>query len=152
MIYGAASTIRNIQNRSNGFTLIELLVTVSIIAILASIGFASYSSTSRRGRNTKRLHDLEQIRNAEEMFKSDSSPTRYSVNLAELQQRPDPSNPYMRDIPQDPRGSPPYLYNPIPVANPQRYCICTFLETPPTPPSSSCIYINALYNYCQSNP
>ena len=43
-----------------GFTLIELLVTFSIIAIIAGLGFASFSSYSRRQIVTQASYDVKQ--------------------------------------------------------------------------------------------
>lgn len=56
-----------------GFTLMELLITVSIIAILISIGIASYSTINKQSRDTKRKSDIEQIRSALEMYRADNS-------------------------------------------------------------------------------
>ncbi len=52
------------HSSKKGFTLIELLVTVSVIAILATIGMMAFSSTQRSARDAKRKGDLEDIKNA----------------------------------------------------------------------------------------
>ncbi len=54
-----------------GFTLLELLVSATLIAVLTTIGIVSYSSVNRRSRDVKRKSDIEQIRSALEMFRSD---------------------------------------------------------------------------------
>lgn len=41
-----------------GFTLLEMLVVIGIIAILVSMGFASYSTVQRKARDAKRQGDL----------------------------------------------------------------------------------------------
>ncbi len=46
-----------------GFTLIELLVVISIIGILASLTFVSYSGAQKQTRDTQRRSDLAQYRN-----------------------------------------------------------------------------------------
>lgn len=46
-----------------GFTLIELLVVISIIGILASLTFVSYSGAQKQTRDTERRSDLAQYRN-----------------------------------------------------------------------------------------
>lgn len=51
-----------------GFTLIELMVTIVIIAILASVGFATYSSAQKSGRISKRIQDLQAIQTAVEAY------------------------------------------------------------------------------------
>jgi prepilin-type N-terminal cleavage/methylation domain-containing protein len=54
-----------------GFTLIELLVVMGIIAALAMIGGAAYISAQKRGRNARRAADIQQIRSALEMARTD---------------------------------------------------------------------------------
>ena len=58
--------------KHKGFTLIEILVTVIIIAILTAIAVVSYVSINRRSRDVKRKSDLEQVRQALEMYRSDN--------------------------------------------------------------------------------
>lgn len=53
-----------------GFTLLEMLVVVGIIAILVSMGIASYSTAQRKARDAKRRSDLTAIRNAFEQYYS----------------------------------------------------------------------------------
>lgn len=53
-------------NNPQGFTLIELLVVISIIAILAVVGFVAYSGVSARGRDTKRIAEIDAIQKAME--------------------------------------------------------------------------------------
>ncbi len=72
-------TLRN----KKGFTLIELLVVVSIISLLASVVLASVNSARSKGRDARRLEDLQQIRNALELYANDhngSYPDLYSYN------------------------------------------------------------------------
>ncbi|OGV89936.1 hypothetical protein A2Z41_02795 [Microgenomates group bacterium RBG_19FT_COMBO_39_10] len=51
-----------------GFTLIELLVVISIIGILASLTFVSYSGAQKQTRDTQRRSDLAQYRNGLENY------------------------------------------------------------------------------------
>ncbi|HUV43040.1 MAG TPA: type II secretion system protein [Patescibacteria group bacterium] len=51
-----------------GFTLIELLVVISIIGILASLTFVSYSGAQKQTRDTQRRSDLSQYRNGLENY------------------------------------------------------------------------------------
>lgn len=53
-----------------GFTLIELLVVTSIIALLASIIFASFGGVRMRVRDDVRFHDFSQFRTALELHYS----------------------------------------------------------------------------------
>ena len=58
-------------HKRNGFSLIELMVSTTVIAILTVIGVVSYSSVNKRSRDVKRKSDIEQIRSALEMYRSD---------------------------------------------------------------------------------
>lgn len=56
----------------NGFTLVEVLVVAAIIAVLSTIGVASYQVVGRNGRDAKRKSDLASIQQALELYKSDN--------------------------------------------------------------------------------
>ena len=60
------------KKKINGFTLIELLVSMTIVAVLVGISLVSYQGARKSGRDGKRKADLEQIRSALEMCRSDS--------------------------------------------------------------------------------
>ncbi|MEK9180558.1 MAG: prepilin-type N-terminal cleavage/methylation domain-containing protein [Patescibacteria group bacterium] len=51
-----------------GFTLIEILIVVAIIAILASVVIIGLGSTSRAGRDARRIADLRQTQTALELY------------------------------------------------------------------------------------
>lgn len=57
--------------RSKGFTLIEILVAATILAVLAAAGFVSYTNSTRKARDSRRLNDIEQARQALEMYRAD---------------------------------------------------------------------------------
>jgi len=56
-----------------GFTLIELMVVVAIMAVLASVGFVSYGAVKKKGNDSKRKADLNNIMTTIEMLKNDSA-------------------------------------------------------------------------------
>lgn len=56
----------------NGFTLIELLVVATIIIVLTTIGLVSYRTVSRNSRNAKRKADIETVRQAAIMYRSET--------------------------------------------------------------------------------
>lgn len=54
------------------FTMIEILVVATIIGILAAISSTSYSQFSKQSRDARRKADIEQIRAAVEMYRSNN--------------------------------------------------------------------------------
>lgn len=67
---GKIKNYRTFFNRlkDKAFTLLELLVVIGIIAIIVSLGFASYSTTQKKVRDAKRKSDLKEIQNALEQY------------------------------------------------------------------------------------
>ena len=55
-----------------GFTMIELLVVATIIIILTTIGLASFQQASKNARNGKRKADIEAVRSALVLFRTDT--------------------------------------------------------------------------------
>lgn len=56
------------NNQKKGFTLIELLVVISIIGVLSTIVFSSFSQSREKARIAKRVADLKQVQNALEFY------------------------------------------------------------------------------------
>ena len=59
------------NKKQKGFTMVELLVVVTIIAVLTAVGAVSYGSTAKKSRDAKRTSDIEAIRTALELYRSD---------------------------------------------------------------------------------
>ncbi|GAB4219134.1 MAG: hypothetical protein Fur009_3730 [Candidatus Microgenomates bacterium] len=122
------------------FTLIEILVVATIIGLLASVVTVSYSQLSKESRNNRRKTDLEQIRSALEMYRSNND--QYPDNLSLL------TSPtvYLQTLPVDPKSSS-YVYYYSKISNVD-YILGAYLEGV----SSSCsITINCGVincNYC----
>ncbi|MEK7552576.1 MAG: prepilin-type N-terminal cleavage/methylation domain-containing protein [Patescibacteria group bacterium] len=53
-----------------GFTLIELLVVIAILSLLSSIVIAALAPARAKARDSKRVQDLIQLRNALELYKA----------------------------------------------------------------------------------
>ncbi len=52
------------------FTLVELIVVIVIIALLAAAGMASYDRVQKNARDSRRLSDMRDLRNALLLYKS----------------------------------------------------------------------------------
>lgn len=114
---------KNLLSAQSAFTLIEVLVAATIIALLSTIGLSGYQAISRSGRDALRKSDLEQIRSALEIYKSDNG--NYPTP-------PTACNPviptsYINPYPSDPK-SPTYKYCYIQPTGTLRYYICAHLE------------------------
>lgn len=122
-----------------GFTLIEILIAVAIIGILTAIGIVSYSSVNRRARDAKRTGDIEQIRSALEMYRSDNGfypPVNPTFDFAShlTDDAVFVLNKYIPAIPTDPQGATHnYYYEATDYDSISThyygYCVCSFLET-----------------------
>jgi general secretion pathway protein G len=148
---------------TKGFTLLELLVSATIIGVLTIIGVVSYGSVNKRSRDVKRKSDLEQIRSALEMYRSDNgfypAANGGSWGVASNLSSSLVTSNYTPSIPSDPQ-KPSYLYYYVAtnqnVANNNYYgyCLCGHIETQPVDPST-CTAIaipNQVCNYGLKNP
>ncbi|MBI2009965.1 MAG: type II secretion system protein [Candidatus Chisholmbacteria bacterium] len=107
-----------------GFTLIELLVTITIIGLLTSIGVFSYQSTNRKARDGKRIADLEQIRTALEIYRSDKREYPPDLDTLEVED-------YIQSLPEDPKPTDfgyEYVPDPANPTDPRTYELCAHLE------------------------
>ena len=57
--------------RQRGFTLVELLIVISIIGILAGFLFVNFANVRERGRDSRRKHDLAEIKTALRLYYND---------------------------------------------------------------------------------
>lgn len=60
------------SGRSRGFALIELLIVIFIIALLAALILAATHSARERGRDGRRKADLDSMKKAIELYRSDN--------------------------------------------------------------------------------
>ncbi len=126
-----------------GFTLIELLIVIAIIAILLAVGTTSYLTASKQSRDSRRKTDLEQIRQALEMYRSENGtyPAQGAGNT------PSGLTPtYITTLPADPKEGTYYYAVGSPATT---YSLCATLEIVPVSPVSGCGTDN---NYKVQNP
>ena len=83
------------MRKRNGFTLIELLIVMTLMAILATVGLATYANSVRRAREATLKEDLFRLRDAIDQYYADKN--KYPSSLGDLV-----SDGYLRDIPKDP--------------------------------------------------
>lgn len=91
-----------------GFTLIELMIVITIISLVAAFGLAAnYRTAQKTARDGRRKSDLEQVRSALEMYRTDteSYPGGGYSGLGGVLV-PD----YLNPLPLDPKNSDPYIY------------------------------------------
>lgn len=117
-----------------GFTLVELMVTTVVIAILAGAGFISYQSANRQARDNRRTQDLEVVRSAAEVYRSDCGTYPTSIpwgsSLVGPTTLPCKGNVYMQNVSTDPRSTM-YTYKYRWVSSNQYY-LCSYYEVLPS--------------------
>lgn len=117
------------------FTLLEMLVVIGIIAILVTIGFASYSTVQKKARDSKRQGDLKAFQSAIEQCYSVNSftyPDISGTGTASITETcPATGGPSITIT--DPLGTDTYVYTVSTTADCPSYKISVNLETSVTP-------------------
>lgn len=117
-----------------GFTLIEIMVAATIVALLSTMGISGYQAVTRSGRDALRKSDMEQIRSALEIYKSENN--GYPTNTAPGSCFPNSLTPnYLNNYPIDPKPTS-YKYCYVYVNN-INYKLCAHLENGSNTYSSS---------------
>lgn len=138
----------------SGFTLIEVLVSAAIIGLLSTVGVTGFQVVTRNGRDALRKSDLEQIRSALEIYKSEND--QYPAAASDCQ--PENLTPdYINTYPQDPKSSQ-YRYCYTRGVSPLTYTLCTHLENGSSTDITDCGNSkcgpadSAICNYKVNNP
>jgi general secretion pathway protein G len=122
------------NKKSFGFTMIELLVVATIIIVLSAIGLVSYRTANIKARDGKRKGDLEQVRSALELYRSDegtypahspASNANYLLMITDLKSSPGGNSYLSADI-DDPVNSDPNVYTYT--SDGSTYQVCATLE------------------------
>ncbi len=89
------------------FTLIEILVAATIIGVLFGVASVSYNSLTKSSRDAKRKADLEQIRAALEMYRSNDVNSSYPTagTCSALATALSAPTNYLPTFPSDPKAS-----------------------------------------------
>lgn len=96
-----------------GFTMIELLVVATIMIVLSTIALVSYRSATQGSRNAKRKTDLQTVRQALVLYRSDNGCYPADSTYAAMSTT---ISGYLTEAPYDPQGSesdPLYVYTPV---------------------------------------
>lgn len=144
-----------------GFTLIELLVSISILAIISSIGLVTYSHSQTAARDSKRHQDFIQLQNALDLYyqennnlypasstvKSDASGNAWDKIFGFTGPSTYEYSKYINAMPVDPinSGTNVYVYE---SADGSTYVLCTNMETAAAQ-TSACpdATLSSIYNY-----
>ena len=143
------------KKKQFGFTLIEVMVAVSIVAILTVLSLSSISGVRKSSRDGKRKADLEQVRSALEIYRSDcqtypaSLPTPTGALVGSGSGNCLATNTYLSTMPSDPiSGTYNYYYN---RSGTNTYSVCAYLELGGSGVSGTC-GSGITCNYCLTNP
>jgi general secretion pathway protein G len=109
------------MKNQKGFTIIELMVVTLIMGLLMALSVAAITGAKKSARDANRKADLEQIRSALEMYKSDNQ--EYPTTAQGLDELEDEG--YISELPSDPSGYT-YYYN---RTSESVYQLCGYLET-----------------------
>ena len=110
-----------------GFTLIELLMVIAILGVLATMVMFSVRNISPHTRDSRRRQDLDQIKNALEIYYTDHEGYPADITFGSALTAQDVDKTYMQKIPLDPA---PTSYNYVYVAgeDEQSYTLYACIE------------------------
>ncbi len=134
----------------------ELLVVIAIIATLVTLSAVSYTTVNKRSRDTKRRSDVEQLKNALEMYRSENRmyPSIGAGNWTDAGSLSTALvSSYISGIPSDPKSTQAYRYQATGLSggNYYGYCLSALLES--DDPLDTCTpdTVNS-HNYGVKNP
>ena len=74
--------MKSFRTRTLGFTMIEIMIVMTIIGLIVGMGGMAYSNAVRQGRDARRKVDLDQIRSALELYRSNETDATYPTSTS----------------------------------------------------------------------
>lgn len=137
-----------------GFTMLEIVIVIALLGILMSVGVSSYTGSLRRGRDARRKTDLETLRQALEIYKSDNNsyPDVSTGNANNLDGATGPlvsPTQYISEnnFPKDPQQSTGQYYY-YRRNSTSTYDVCASLEVAETSPNTACTSVSCGTTAC----
>jgi prepilin-type N-terminal cleavage/methylation domain-containing protein len=117
-------TTPRVTTRS-GFTMIELLVVSTILIVLTTIGLVSYQQVSKKSRDGRRKADMETLRQALVLYRTDVTAYPSSLNFSTMS----PIQEYVSSVSMtDPKPSPHPQYSYTYDSSTRNFEVCATLE------------------------
>jgi len=113
---------------SLGFTMIELLVAATILAVISGIALVSFSSANIRVRDGKRKGDLEQVRSALELYRSDIGSYPTDALWTDMVTTVSGAGYLSSTTVDDPKNTDSYVYTYV-SSDGKTYTVCAYLES-----------------------
>ncbi len=137
------------KKSSAGFSFIEVLVVTTIIAVISAIGVTNYRVANKKARDGRRKGDLEQIKAALELYRTDEGDYPTSITFGSALSSA--TETYMAEIPDDPLSSNSYVYS---SATGTTFSLGAYLELADTDDSSltGCTSESGDCNYQVASP
>lgn len=135
------------MKKVNAFTLIEILVVATIIIVLTSISIASFSIANKSARDAKRKSDMETIRQAMVLYKTQVGSYPNANNFTVITNTLIPG--YLsQPAPADP-GTTDYVGNSSSTSS--TFCVCADVELDKGNSGANCSFSGATH-YCVKQP
>jgi prepilin-type N-terminal cleavage/methylation domain-containing protein len=134
---------------SFGFTLVELMIVIAVIAILAALVIAFFTTQLFKGTDAKRKADIDRIKIAAEEYEKDHNcyPEYITCGIHKDQ----PIYPYLNDVPCDPKTNASYQYEHDGESCPSWFRVYAVLENTRDLSSTPLIGPSYAFNYVRSS-
>lgn len=100
------------MNNKSAFTLLELMIVIVILGVLAAMISGNYITSLKKGRDSQRKAELEQVQKSVEMYYEDYKSYPSTISFGGQLCHPDGCSTkiYMEKVPNDPSSGMNYQY------------------------------------------